>query len=154
MLLTYIRTNLWFADPSMPHEKPPPIDSGRIFRYALVLRGDFPFGLLVREICNQRSTPRLRPTYREVTACDGTFPDTVTYLHEFRTLISPDSSHTGRLRPQFPALATGQIICKSFYRFACNPPTSCRSSRLHGLSPSESGLLTPGRSFLQSPHPA
>ena len=46
---------------------------------------------LVREICNQASNPSLRPTYREVTACGGTFPDTVTYLHGLHTLIGPTS---------------------------------------------------------------
>ena len=45
-----------------------------------------------REICDQVSNLSLRPTYREVTACGGTFPDTVTYLHGFHTRISSDSS--------------------------------------------------------------
>lgn len=34
----------------------------------------------------------LRPTYREVTACGGTFPDTETYLHGSYTPISSVSS--------------------------------------------------------------
>lgn len=45
-----------------------------------------------REICDQVSNLSLRPTYREVTACGGTFPDTVMYLHGFHTRISSDSS--------------------------------------------------------------
>ena len=48
-------------------------------------------GSSVREICNQVSNPSLRPTYREVTACGGTFPDTVTYLHGLNTPICPAS---------------------------------------------------------------
>ena len=36
----------------------------------------------------------LRPTYREVTACGGTFPDTVTYLHGSNTPIGSGSSAT------------------------------------------------------------
>ena len=50
-----------------------------------------PSGPLVREICNQAPNPSLRPTYREVTACGGTFPDTVTYLHGLNTPICPAS---------------------------------------------------------------
>lgn len=50
------------------------------------------FRLLVREICNPVSGFSLRPTYREVTACGGTFPDTVTYLHGSNTLIGSGSS--------------------------------------------------------------
>lgn len=41
-----------------------------------------------REIRNQMPNPSIRPTCREVTACGGTFPDTVTYLRGFDTLIS------------------------------------------------------------------
>ncbi len=44
---------------------------------------------LVREICNQVSNFSLRPTYREVTACGGTFPDTVTYLPGYTPLSAP-----------------------------------------------------------------
>lgn len=49
-------------------------------------------GLVVREICNPVSDFSLRPTYREVTACGGTFPDTVTYLRGSYTPIGPGSS--------------------------------------------------------------
>ena len=49
-------------------------------------------GLVVREICNPVSNFSLRPTYREVTACGGTFPDTVTYLRGSYTPIGPGSS--------------------------------------------------------------
>ena len=58
---------------------------------------------LVREICNQVSNPSLRPTYREVTACGGTFPDTVTYLHGLNTPIGPVSFRETR-SPQAPHL--------------------------------------------------
>ena len=51
-------------------------------------------GLVVREICNPVSDFSVRPTYREVTACGGTFPDTVTYLRGSYTPIGPGSSAT------------------------------------------------------------
>ena len=60
-------------------------------------------GPLVREICNQAPNPSLRPTYREVTACGGTFPDTVTYLHGLNTPIGPVSFRETR-SPQAPHL--------------------------------------------------
>lgn len=41
---------------------------------------------------HQMSNLSIRPTYREVTVCDGTFPDTATYLHGFDTLIGFGSS--------------------------------------------------------------
>ena len=62
-----------------------------------------PSGPLVREICNQAPNPSLRPTYREVTACGGTFPDTVTYLHGLNTPICPASFRETR-SPQAPHL--------------------------------------------------
>ena len=49
-------------------------------------------GLLARGICNPVCDFPLRPTYREVTACGGTFPDTVTYLRGSYTPIGPGSS--------------------------------------------------------------
>ena len=61
------------------------------------------FRPLVREICNQAPNPSLRPTYREVTACGGTFPDTVTYLHGLNTPIGPVSFRETR-SPQAPHL--------------------------------------------------
>ena len=60
-------------------------------------------GPSVREICNQAPNPSLRPTYREVTACGGTFPDTVTYLHGLNTPIGPVSFRETR-SPQAPHL--------------------------------------------------
>ena len=77
---------------------PPPFN----FRSLTQLRFP-PSGPLVREICNQAPNPSLRPTYREVTACGGTFPDTVTYLHGLNTPICPASFRETR-SPQAPHL--------------------------------------------------
>ena len=48
-------------------------------------------------------TPRFPPRRREVTACGGTFPDTVTYLHGLNTPIGPVSFRETR-SPQAPHL--------------------------------------------------
>ena len=76
-----------------------------------------PSGPLVREICNQAPNPSLRPTYREVTACGGTFPDTVTYLHGLNTPICPASFRETRSlqAPHLPENGTfiqNRRICK------------------------------------------
>ena len=116
-LLTYIRTKLPFsnrqrfrkspghpASCSLPRSPPaasqePPVSAAPVLQppcvnppgssfTACAAPGSAP-GSSVREICNQVSNPSLRPTYREVTACGGTFPDTVTYLPGYTPLSAP-----------------------------------------------------------------
>ena len=69
-----------------------------------------PSGPSVREICNQASNPSLRPTYREVTACGGTFPDTVTYLHGLHTPICPVSFRETRSPQAFHLPEDGTLF--------------------------------------------
>ncbi len=51
----------------------------------------------IGKFATKMSNLSLRPTYREVTVCDGTFPDTATYLHGFDTLIGFSSFESGSL---------------------------------------------------------
>ncbi len=51
----------------------------------------------IGKFATKMSNLSLRPTYREVTVCDGTFPDTATYLHGFDTLIGFSSFESGGL---------------------------------------------------------
>ena len=78
-----------------------------------------------RAIRTKMPNPSLRPTYREVTACGGTFPDTVTYLHGFRTPIGFLSFGLG---PRAPATGASAVRTTGLLTFRSgNPSRNARS---------------------------